>query len=347
MSVVTSEGLRSVLEVEAAIAAGESMFLAGSREMLSLLPRGNWIGGTITYFITEDGGVFTKDLIYVTPVPFFALGADVMNYGPEDLSQLYRDAPANGFTYVVMPASTVVLQTFAEQAPDYAGFLVRPVVGWVSGVPVERIGIDPPAVFNGKTGAVFEDQCVAMHVKLPDNKMADLDIVNIFDGGDGDVIRFDNAGFCATDCVIGGQPVNLADYICLHAIKTEFPLIGDYNGSSINVSFLSVDPIARTVQMYAPVFAGVDYRFAKPIGDYSGAFASMIASENKPPDFACNCILNYVYGKLEGKKTGNITGPVTFGEIAHQLLNQTMVRLYLRDVGQRRANIWPVPAEVK
>jgi len=48
--------------------------------------------------------------------------------------------------------------------------------------------------------------------------------------------------------------------------------------------------------------------------------------------FACNCILNYLYGKLEGKKTGDITGPITFGEIAHQLLNQTMVRLYLHDM---------------
>jgi hypothetical protein len=40
-----------------------------------------------------------------------------------------------------------------------------------------------------------------------------------------------------------------------------------------------------------------------------------------------------LYGHLEGKRTGSITGPITFGEIAHQLLNQTMVRLYLRDIG--------------
>ena len=50
------------------------------------------------------------------------------------------------------------------------------------------------------------------------------------------------------------------------------------------------------------------------------------------PVFACNCILNYLYGKLEGKKTGHLTGPFTFGEIAHQLLNQTLVRLCVYDV---------------
>ena len=47
--------------------------------------------------------------------------------------------------------------------------------------------------------------------------------------------------------------------------------------------------------------------------------------------FSCNCILNYLYSELEGKKTGGITGPITFGEIAYQLLNQTMVYLTIED----------------
>jgi hypothetical protein len=171
-----------------------------------------------------------------------------------------------------------------------------------------------------------------LHVTLPASKMAELEIVNIFESGDGDVIRFEKAGFSATDCLIGGKPVNLADYIGQKAIPTEFPLVGDYNGSSINVSFQSVDPVARTVQMYAPVFPGVDYRFAKPVKDYSKAFAGAMASDDLHPEFSCNCILNYLYGKLEGKKTGHITGPITFGEIAHQLLNQTMAQLFFRDI---------------
>jgi hypothetical protein len=43
--------------------------------------------------------------------------------------------------------------------------------------------------------------------------------------------------------------------------------------------------------------------------------------------FSCNCILNYIYGNLEGKKLAGTAGPITFGEIAYQLLNQTMVYL--------------------
>ena len=43
------------------------------------------------------------------------------------------------------------------------------------------------------------------------------------------------------------------------------------------------------------------------------------------PVFSCNCILNYLYCGLEGKKIPPYCGPVTFGEIAYQLLNQTLV----------------------
>ncbi|MGV8838548.1 DUF6976 family protein [Cellvibrio sp.] len=30
---------------------------------------------------------------------------------------------------------------------------------------------------------------------------------------------------------------------------------------------------------------------------------------------------------MEGKKTRDLTGPITFGEVAYQLLNQTLVYL--------------------
>ena len=189
MSATIGATMQTIPEVKAAIAAGESLFLAGSREALSQLPKGNWVGGTIVYFMTEAGGLSSHDRIFVTRVPSFVLAAEAADYGPDNLAQLYQDAPQNGFTFVVMPAGTDVLKTFAEGAPGYDGFLMRPVVGWVSGVPVDRIGKDAPAVFNGKTGAVLEQRCAALHVTLPGTRMADLEIVNIFEGGEGDVIR--------------------------------------------------------------------------------------------------------------------------------------------------------------
>jgi hypothetical protein len=46
--------------------------------------------------------------------------------------------------------------------------------------------------------------------------------------------------------------------------------------------------------------------------------------------FSCNCILNFLFGGLEGQKIGNLQGPVTFGEIGYQLLNQTLVVLRIQ-----------------
>jgi hypothetical protein len=332
MLAAISTTLQTIPEVQSAVAAGESLFLAGSREALSQLPAGNWIGGTIPYFMTEQGGLLAEDRIFVTRVPEMALSVKTAEYGPENLASLYRDAPAHGFTFVVLPAGTEVLKTFAEKAPSFDGFLLRPVVGWVAGVRVDKIGKEAPVVFNGKTSSVFEAKCVALHVTLPASIMADMDIVNIFESQGGDVIRFEESGFQVTNCQVNGKPVNLAKYITEKGIPTEFPLVGDYNGSNLNASFLNVDAAKGTVDLYAPVFPGVDYRFAKPVADYAGAFADTLTSGKEVPAFACNCILNYLYGKLEGKKTGDITGPITFGEIAHQLLNQTMVRLYLHDM---------------
>ena len=51
-------------------------------------------------------------------------------------------------------------------------------------------------------------------------------------------------------------------------------------------------------------------------------------------ELSCNCILNFLYGELKSKRTGSFTGPVTFGEIAYILLNQTMVRLQLHHLDQ-------------
>ena len=325
--------LISIPEVVSAITAGESLFLAGSREALRQLPQGNWVGGTIPYFMTEEGGLVSEGRIFVTKVPECALEVKVTDYGPDNLADLYREAPANGITFLVLPASTEVHKTFAERASSYDGFLLRPVVGWVAGVRVDRIGKEAPAVFNGRTGKSFDARGAALHVTLPANRVVDLKIVNIFASGGGNLIRFEEAGFRVSKCFVDGKPANLAEYITSNGIPTEFPLVGDYNGSAINVSFQSVDATAGTVDLYAPVFPGVDYHFAKPVEDYAGAFGKAIAAEGDEPAFACNCILNYLYGKLEGKTTGRITGPITFGEIAHLLLNQTMVQLYLRDLG--------------
>ena len=75
-----------------------------------------------------------------------------------------------------------------------------------------------------------------------------------------------------------------------------------------------------------------DYENLIDKSDYIKDFTSIVSKLDIKPVFTCNCILNYVYSELEGKKTGTLTGPMTFGEIAYQLLNQTIVYLTIEEM---------------
>ena len=104
--------------------------------------------------------------------------------------------------------------------------------------------------------------------------------------------------------------------------------MGDFAGAHVNASVQSVDAASGKVVLYAPVFSGVDYRLAKPVKNYAESFRERLAGYNSQgAAFSCNCILNFLFGELEGKAIGGVQGPVTFGEIGYQLLNQTMVVL--------------------
>ena len=324
--------LKSISEVNQKIAEGNALLLAGSEEALSQVARGDWIGGTIPYFMDKDGGVCSESQIFVTELPECASLSRVREYSLESLPQICSDAPENGVTYLILPAGSAVHAAYAADAPEYEGFLTKPVVGWVSGVHLSKLGKQSPKVFDGRTGKSCDQAGMAMHVSLPADKLAVLDIVNLFRPGKGDTISFPSTGFVAGDCEVNGKPCNFAEYVTRTRQDTKIPLTASYNGSIINSSVQEVDADAGVVKLYAPIFRGVEYRFGAPVADYLGALKSAVGNEQEPPAFSCNCILNYLYAGLEGNRTGSIVGPITFGEIAYQLLNQTIVRLYIRDL---------------
>jgi hypothetical protein len=324
--------LKSIAEVNQMIAEGKALLLAGSEEALSQLSTGNWIGGTIPYFMDEDGAVCCESKVFATELPECASFAGLREYPLEALPNICTDAPENGVSYLILPAGSAVHAAYAAEAPEYEEFLSKPVVGWVSGVHLSKLGTQSPKVFNGKTGKSSGEVGMAMHVALPENKLAVLDIVNVFKQGKGDTITFPSAGFTASDCEINGEPRNFAEYVASTRQDTKLPLTANYNGSIVNASIQSVDAISGVVKLYAPVFPGVEYKFGAPLADYVGAMQQAVGMKNEDAAFSCNCILNYLYAGLEGHRTGHVTGPITFGEIAHQLLNQTIVQLYIRDL---------------
>jgi hypothetical protein len=197
---------------------------------------------------------------------------------------------------------------------------------------LDDLGTISAKVFNGETGEMLENAAVVMHCTLPQNKYADMGIVNIFSQGDGDTIEFLEDGFIHSDAIINGEQRNLAEYVKEKELDIRFPLVADYFGIMVNVSFQKVEEEEKAVYFYAPLFKGMKYKQAQDVGDYVAAFTKQMPTETDNIVFSCNCILNYLYSELEGKQTGGIIGPITFGEVAYQLLNQTLAYLTISEV---------------
>jgi hypothetical protein len=324
--------LMTTQEVVAKIKSGATLYLAGDEQLLAQLPKGNWIGGTIPYFMDTDGGTFSQDKIFVQEQSAQITSTVIKNYGVDALPMIASDSPDDGFSIVIIPGMSAAHARYAEDAPDYPGLFMKQIVGWIAGVDLADIGKVAPKVYNGVTGQALLDQAVVLHATLAPGKMAVVGIVNLFEQGDGDVLRFETDGFTVENCLVNGQAKNFAAYLVDSEVDTLLPLVADYHGEMINVSLQRIDSDTGKVELYAPVFRGVEYRVAKPVTNYIEAFTARLPLNLAQPEFTCNCILNYLYSGLEGKRTGSLTGPVTFGEIAYQLLNQTLVYLQVRDV---------------
>lgn len=324
--------MNTIDQVTALIKQGKRLLLAGDEDVLRQLPSGSWIGGTIPYFMTQMGGLSSRDQIYVSELPDYIQSLKIVEYDARTISNIYRDIPDGGFGFVIMPTSSPVQFEFGLNAPQYPEFAYRPLLGWVSGMFLDDLGSKSAKVFNGRTLAALDNKAVAMLIELPVTKISEIGIVNIFAQGDGDSISFAGDGFEASDALINGEPQNFADYITRNGIDTRLPLVADYFGASINVGLQTVDQEQGRVSFYAPVFHNVTYKFATPLTNYVGQFTSQLPHNDNSIVFSCNCILNYVYLDLEHQRLGNIGGPITFGEIAYQLLNQTLVYLTIYDM---------------
>lgn len=328
--------MMSVAEASQKIEAGATLVLAGSEKALSQLPKGKWIGGTSVYFVTEEGGKVDHENVFVTEIEK-AVNARAVVYAGEDLPSLTMNRFDNGLSMILIPAFSQAHSDFAIKGAEFPGLFEQPLMGWITGVHLDDIGSAKPKVFDGATGQAHEEGAAALHVELSAGDVADLDILNLFEQSEtSDVITFDADGFGAKTAKINGEELDFAAYLNEAGVDTQLPLVANYAGAMVNVSFQSVDA-ENGVAFYAPVVAGVEYHIAKPMGDdYAKAFAASAIGDGAA-ELSCNCILNYLYGELEGKKTGSFTGPATFGEIAYILLNQTMVRLAVKDAAKSAA----------
>lgn len=333
-SISFNNALLSRDEVVAKIENGDFMVIAGDESQLKGLPSGNWIAGTIPYFMTSEGGQANQESLYVNTLEGVSSSRlpRITLYDEKSISRIAQEAPEHGFSIVILPYGSDVLLRYAHDAPEFPNMYFSPIMGWIAGVHLNDIGNATAKIgFGPGAGMLSENQAVAMHVPLTEQQVANIKIVNLFKQGTGAEISFPKGGFSANECTIDGQSWQLQDYIKEHSIDTRLPLVADYCGVMVNVSIQELK--SDVVQLYAPVFPDVKYRFASPVDDYVNEFNTALQeNKNDSASFSCNCILNYLYSELDGKKTGSFTGPLGFGEVAYQLLNQTMAYLTIEAV---------------
>lgn len=325
--------LLSPEETEELIKSGERLLIAGDEKLLMILPRGEWIGGTIPYFMTDEGGLSTDTKLQVLILPDLMQDIDIKMYSKDNIQNLPQDYKSNGASFIIIPAFTEIHKIYARDCSTWTGLFERPLVGWVSGGRVENVDL-VPKIFNGQTLQVSNEHAIVMHTNLPEDKFAKAYIINLFNQGLDDVINFNTTGFEVEECVINSKETNFADYILEKNIDTQLPLVASYMGTNINVSIRSVDKEKKKVLLYAPIFENISYGFANKIGDYEEMFRNEIKHHKGKPVFSCNCVLNYLYANLESKRTDRFMGPMTFGEIGYMLLNQTLVYLTIESKGR-------------
>ena len=310
-------------EVKKKIEDGLLLHISGTEELIRQLPKGNWIGGSTEYFMSHEGGKVSGEHLFVTQ--FDNSNFKVNTYDTTNIERVAEDTFDHGFSILIMPYESPVHAVYAEHASSYKDMFLKNVVGWISGMNLGNPN-QTPIVVNGTTGEVLTDKAVSLSLEFPEDKVVSVNIINIFSEDENlPIIKFNKSGYEAKTCLVDGKETLLADYIKEVGFNIQNPIIGDYSGAKINTAINRIEDDGQ-VLFAAPVFEDIDYRLSTHVTDYPKTFTEHFKGIDETKiAFSVNCLFNFLYGQLEGKETGTFFGPVVFGEIAYQLVNQTLV----------------------
>ncbi len=326
------------------IGEGRVLLLAGTEDDLCHLPAGCWIGGTAGYFATPQGCVAAAGQIFYVDFTGIALGASWRSFDAGDIHELAQHYPSNGFAILLLPGFSKLLGDAAVRIMEFDGLYNLPLMGWVSAVALEgQPHILPqgvrPKTFAG-SGEAAAERAAVLYISLPEQYFAQLHIANLFAPGTGPEIRFPApAQFSDGDCLIGGVRGNLVRYMVEQGIDLRLPLVADHEGALLNVAILR--PRDGGAVFLTPVSPALTYRFAEEVLDYAAEFTRTVAEiELDQAVHACICALHYHYAGLTygvdqhaAQRNAlpmpgpDIIAPVTFGQIAYTVLNQTLTCL--------------------
>ncbi|WMX15196.1 MULTISPECIES: DUF6976 family protein [unclassified Aureispira] len=324
--------LKSIEATNRLINQNRVLLICGEEEYLKQLDKGNWIGGTIPYCMSDKGGgLIGENAVFVTDFTDKIIDVKVASYSKDEFKTMLNDRYLDGFSYVVVPAFSEVHEEYGLNISNESNLFDVPTMGWVTGVYLEEIGLKTPKVMNGKTGELLENKICALHCQLPEGVYAELDIINIYEQGNGDVFTFPENSFSCSDCLINGEPGNLAEYYLEHGVNRTLPLVANYAGVPINVDIQDVDAENKTMSFFGPLNIAYEYKIANLVEDRYALFCKRLPDDSSNISCSCNCISSYLNIGMEGKHSGGIVGPFTFGEIAYVLVNQTMVTLSINN----------------
>jgi hypothetical protein len=323
--------LLSPAEANALIDRGDVLHIAGDEPVLRQLHRGNWIGGTTPYLLTRKGGVVEREKVHVAQLPVAPGAAAIGFIDIGHIPAIITEAPRNGFTLAILPAMSDIHSIYSLTAANIPGIRDYPIMGWISGVHVDDRKSRKAQVFNGRTGEAADDRMVVMQAALPPGKIASVKIVNLITAGDGDTFEFDAPSFSVRECKINGVVDDFYAYAIRKALTLHCPLVTDMNGEQLAVSLKEIDATTHSVQFFAPVMKGRIYRLATVVENYLEALIRTVAEQKLDPVLSFNCFHNYAFGGLIAPANYPLSGPVVFGELAHVLINQTLVCLMIKD----------------
>jgi hypothetical protein len=313
--------LKTFRETTEMIRQGKLLHIAGVESLLRDLPAGNWIGGSTGRFMGVGRGEerVIGPLLEVRELPFEKY--KILSYDEENLPNLTRDAYKNGFSIVILPYRRDLSGRYAKNASGIVDGFLPNVIGWVSGADTTPVR-EKAITINGRTDDIFSEKAVAVHVALPVGKRAGVVVANLFEPDRSKpAVSFANDGDNVESCFINGSETLFAEYLLQNDIDISAPLIGDYAGREVNVSFRDVQK--NRVQFFAPVFRGVNYNFAKNA-------SSRVPAHYRQGDgviFACDDILNLVFTRSRGINAGGLSDRAAGDEIACRVMNQTLLCL--------------------
>jgi hypothetical protein len=327
--VIIEHGTGTPAEIAGLILAGRILVLAGAEADLSRLPRGRWIGGTAASFITAAGGQEADGRIFYSDLTGIARNVRLHHFNLSEMRRIGRLHPLNGFTIAIIPGFSELLTGVCAEILNYDGLYNAPLFGWISAVDPSQLGRMRPKSFFAGAPAGSTEHAAVMSVSLPHDLFVQLQIANLFGPGTGPEIRFAKPGYLAEgDCLIGGKPDNLARYIEAENIDRRLPLVSDHEGALINISIISSDAQTGRATFLAPVNPALTYRFAADILDYRCEFSSAMNELHKgSAALSCVCVQNYEHAGLRQSTGLPFQGPVTFGQIAYGVVNQTLACL--------------------